>query len=95
MQVEGKGIVVEILSDDLEGSRHQRFIVRVSREQTVLIAHNIDVAPRVNPLQIGDTIAFYGEYKWNEKGGLVHWTHRDPHEKRIGGWIESDGVRYQ
>lgn len=88
------GMVSKNLTDDTEGSRHQRFIVRLASGRTVLIAHNIDLAPRV-PLQQGDPITLRGEYEWNEKGGTIHWTHRDPKEWREGGWIEHNGVRYE
>ncbi|MCM2316559.1 MAG: DUF3465 domain-containing protein [Thermoanaerobaculia bacterium] len=83
--VEGSGTVEATLPDDRQGSRHQKFIVRVDRDLTVLVSHNIDLAPRV-PLDRGDEVAFKGEYIWNGKGGLVHWTHRDPRGGR-GGWI--------
>ncbi|MFA6957776.1 MAG: DUF3465 domain-containing protein [Thermoanaerobaculia bacterium] len=83
--VEGSGNVEALLPDDREGSRHQKFIVRIDRELTVLVSHNIDLAPRV-PLDKGDAVSFRGEYVWNAKGGLVHWTHHDPQGKN-GGWI--------
>jgi opacity protein-like surface antigen len=89
--VEGQGTVVKILSDDNDGSHHQRFIVRVGPRQTVLIAHNIDLAARVSPLNEGDVVAFSGEYEWNPKGGIVHWTHRDPEGRHAAGWIRHDG----
>ena len=60
------------------GGRHQKFLVRLSPDHTILIAHNIDLAPRINALREGDDIQFSGEYVWNEKGGVIHWTHRDP-----------------
>src|SRR5205814_4074603 len=56
VQVEGEGSVTRILADDLAGSRHQRFVVRLASGQTVLIAHNIDIALRVAGLQ--ETIAY-------------------------------------
>jgi hypothetical protein len=95
VQVEGKGIVVKILADDFDGSKHQRFIVKLSSGQTLLIAHNIDIAPRINSLQKGDLIGFYGEYEWNSQGGIIHWTHRDPRGNHVGGWIEHQGKKYQ
>jgi hypothetical protein len=103
IQVKGQGIVVKILGDDFEGSRHQRFIIKLSSGQTLLIAHNIDLAPRVNDLQIGDFILFYGEYEWNPQGGVIHWTHRDRgawtesnrQGNHVAGWIEHQGKRYQ
>ena len=95
VQVEGEGIVTRILADDLAGSRHQRFVVRLASGQTVLIAHNIDIAPRVAGLQEGDSVRFYGEYVWNEKGGMVHWTHNDPERRHVAGWLKHNGRTYQ
>ncbi len=87
IQVEGQGTVVRILPDDNSGGRHQRFIVRLKAGQTILIAHNIDLAARVSSLREGDTVAFAGEYEWSAKGGVVHWTHRDPAGRHEDGWI--------
>lgn len=94
-QVEGRGTVSRILPDDREGSRHQRFLLRLPQGQTVLVAHNIDLAPRINALREGDTVAFYGEYEWNSKGGLIHWTHHDPAGRHVDGWLRHQGRTYQ
>lgn len=94
-QVQGSGMVIRILLDDNEGSRHQRFIVRLKTGQTLLVAHNIDLAPRVPLLREGDTVSFNGEYEWNEKGGVVHWTHRDPQRLHVPGWLKHNGQMYQ
>jgi hypothetical protein len=93
--VEGSGVVVKILPDDLQGSRHQRFILRLSSGQTVLIVHNIDLAPRVAALREGDTVEFRGEYEWNSKGGVVHRTHHDPHGRHQAGWLKHNGSTYE
>jgi len=95
LQVQGEGLVLKILSDDLEGSRHQRFILRLSSGQTLLVAHNIDLAPRISGLRRGDKVEFSGEYEWNEKGGVIHWTHHDSTGRHIGGWLKHDGKTYQ
>jgi hypothetical protein len=95
LQVEGSGVVIKILPDDLQGSRHQKFILRLSSGQTLLIAHNIDIAPRIDALREGDTVAFLGEYEWNAKGGVVHWTHHDPAGQHSSGWLEHDGSTFQ
>lgn len=94
-QVQGAGEVIRILPDDTDGSRHQRFIVRLRSGRTLLIAHNIDIAPRVPSLGMGDKVYFNGEYEWNSKGGVIHWTHRDPRQRHQAGWIEHKGRRYQ
>jgi hypothetical protein len=45
--IEAAGLVRRVLRDDSDNSRHQRFVVDLRNGQTVLIAHNIDVADRV------------------------------------------------
>ena len=95
VQVQGSGIVIRILNDDNNGSRHQKFILKLSTGITILIAHNIDLAPRINLLSKGDTVQFYGEYEWNKKGGVVHWTHKDPNGYHVGGWLKHKGKIYQ
>ena len=95
LQVEGRGIVTKILPDDNDGSRHQRFIVRLNSGLSLLIAHNLDLAPRVAGLRVGNVISFSGEYEWNSKGGVVHWTHRDPHGRHPAGWLRHGGQLFQ
>ena len=95
IQVTGSGTVTKLLKDDNDGSRHQRFILAMASGQTLLVAHNIDLAPRLDSLNEGDRVRFFGEYEWNAKGGVLHWTHHDPSGRHIGGWLELDGRRYQ
>ncbi|NLF18709.1 MAG: DUF3465 domain-containing protein [Lentisphaerae bacterium] len=95
VQVRGEGEVVKVLADDHDGSRHQRFLLRLASGQTLLVAHNIDLAPRLPGLAAGDRVGFSGEYVWNHQGGLVHWTHHDPAGRHEGGWLEYQGQRYQ
>ncbi|MFM9917018.1 MAG: DUF3465 domain-containing protein [Rhizobacter sp.] len=94
-QVTGVGMVSKILDDDTDGGRHQRFILKLSSGQTVLVAHNIDVAPRIEFLQSGDLVTFYGVYEWNVQGGVIHWTHRDPSGHHEPGWLRHSGQTYQ
>ena len=95
IQVQGRGVVKAILPDDNDGSRHQKMILKLENGLTVLIAHNIDLAPRIEGLKKGDTVEFYGEYEYSQKGGVIHWTHHDPRGKHIDGWLKYQGKIYQ
>lgn len=95
VQVLGSGVVTRILADDNDGSRHQRFILELDSGLTLLIAHNIDLAPRINNLSRGDMVDFYGQYEWNDNGGVVHWTHLDPRGSHPHGWLKHKGNTYE
>ena len=95
VQVQGGGEVKRVLADDNDGSRHQRFILTLASGRTLLIVHNIDLAPRVVGLQAGDYVAFNGEYEWSEQGGVVHWTHHDPQGSHVAGWLKHNDRTYQ
>ena len=85
--IEVRGIVERLLpNDDNDGSRHQRFILNVDAANTLLIAHNIDLAEPV-PVGIGDRVQVRGMYEWNDLGGLMHWTHHDPLGIEDGGYV--------
>ena len=87
--------VIKLLRDDNEGSRHQKMLLQLpATSHTVLLAHNIDLAPRV-PAREGDKVIVRGEYEYSDKGGVVHWTHHDPRGKHPAGWIEHQGKRYE
>ncbi len=95
LQIEGLGTVVKVLPDDTKGSQHQRFLLETNAGQTLLVAHNIDLAPRIPGLREGDRVRFFGEYEWNDRGGVIHWTHHDPRGRHVGGWLEHRGERYE
>src|SRR5207253_943923 len=59
--VEVMGQVTRVLGDDESGIRHQRFLLLVPGGHTLLVAHNIDLAPRV-PVTPGATVSVRGEY---------------------------------
>jgi hypothetical protein len=95
LQVLVRGTVTKHLADDVEGDAHQRFILRLESGQTLLIAHNVDLATRVPATSLGKIVYAYGEYEWNDEGGVVHWTHNDPAGVHAHGWIQFEGVRYE
>ncbi|MDV2441089.1 DUF3465 domain-containing protein [Acinetobacter gerneri] len=93
--VQAEGIVKAVLKDDNEGSRHQKFILKLENGLTVLVAHNIDLAPKIENLHKGDQVQFKGDYEYSNQGGVIHWTHRDPRGHHADGWLKHDGKTYQ
>ena len=94
LQVRASGQVIAVLADDNEGSRHQKFILKLNNGQTVLVAHNIDLAPRIANIAKGDTVEFFGEYEYSNQGGVIHWTHYDPQKRHEDGWLKHNGKTY-
>lgn len=94
VQVHAMGQVNAVLSDDNQGSRHQKMILKLNNGQTVLVAHNIDLSPRIDNLQKGDTVEFFGEYEYSQQGGVIHWTHHDPQKRHEDGWLKHNGKTY-
>lgn len=92
--METGGRVTRLLSDDNDGSRHQRFILDAGGGHTVMVAHNIDLAERIS-VRVGDTLSLRGRYEWNERGGVIHWTHHDPQGHEQGGWINWRNALYK
>lgn len=86
--------VKKLLREDTRGLPHQKFLLQLSNGTTVLVAHDIKYAPQV-PLQAGDTPIIHGEYIWNRKGGVLHWTHHSDTPRHEGGWIYFNGQKYQ
>lgn len=86
--------VKKVLADDLKGSRHQRFLVQRAGLPTLLVAHNIDLSKRI-PLRAGQTIYIKGRYEWNDRGGVLHWTHADPRGRQAGGWVRLGDQYYK
>lgn len=92
--LETEGVVIKNLKDDTKGSQHQKFLIKLAPDITLLVAHNIDLAPRA-PVQQGDKIKIRGRYEWNNRGGVLHWTHHDPKGRKEGGWIYAKGKYFK
>ena len=86
--------VCRILPDDTKGLPHQLFLVQLANGTSVKVAHDTKYAPKV-PIQVGDTVTIKGEYIWNRKGGVIHWTHHSDTPRHEGGYIDFGGKRYE
>ncbi len=95
VEVTATGTVDRVLTDqDGPSGPHERFIIRLPDVgMTVLIEHNLSLAPRV-PVATGQAVVVHGEYIWNAQGGLVHFTHHDPDRSHEGGYVLYGGKRY-
>ncbi len=56
---------------------------------SILVAHNIDFSTKIEEFKKEiDIVEFNGEYEcYNEKGGVLHWTHHDPQNRHENGWL--------
>lgn len=90
-----RAMLLRKLPTDNRGIRHQQFLVELSTGQTLLIAHNIDLAPRVKGLRRNTAIRIFGEYIWNREGGIIHLTHRNTSDRGPDGWIKYRGKKYE
>jgi hypothetical protein len=95
VEVTADATVVQVLPDRVSASGiHEQFIVRLtSGDLTLLVEHNLSIAPRA-PVAVGDHVIVHGEYIWNAQGGLIHFTHHDPQGRHEGGFIEENGSTY-
>lgn len=95
VEVTADGTVVTIFPDRSSSTGvHEQFIVRLSSGGiTVEIEHNISIGRRV-PVKLGDSLIVHGEYIWNSKGGLIHFTHHDPQGTHEAGYIKDNGQTY-
>lgn len=85
--------VIQLLPDDLKGSQHQKFLVRLSSGDQIMVVYNLDLCPKV-PLRVGDLVDAGGEFIWTNRGGLLHWVHYDPKAKRPHGYVAVGGKAY-
>ncbi|MEO6796107.1 MAG: DUF3465 domain-containing protein [Candidatus Dormibacter sp.] len=95
VEVTADGTVITIFPDRHSNAGvHEQFIMRLaSGGFTVEVEHNISIGARV-PLSTGDRVIVHGDYIWNDKGGLIHFTHHDPRGTHEGGYIQDNGKTY-
>ena len=95
VEVTADGTVVRTLADRTSSTgTHEQFIIKLSSgDLTIEVEHNISIAARV-PLKSGDHVIVHGVYVWNAQGGLIHFTHHDPHGTHEGGYVQDGGTTY-
>jgi len=77
-------------------SPHEGFLLRLASgcSLVVRVEVNTDFTGTI-PIAQGQRVSVKGEYEFYPRGGVVHWTHRDPRGRHEGGYIEAGGQLYE
>jgi Protein of unknown function (DUF3465) len=77
-------------------SPHEGFLLKLASgcSLVVRVEANTDFTGSI-PLTEGQRVAVKGEYEFYPRGGVVHWTHRDPRGRHEGGYISAGGQVYE
>ncbi len=94
VMVEVTGQVVRTVRPVRGNESYQEFQVRMPNGQLLLVVHDAGMGERV-PVQPHDEVTVRGNYQWTELGGTIYGTQRDSSMKRLHGWIEHGGKKYQ
>jgi len=95
VEVTASGTVTRILGiREGPSGTHEGFLVRVPDCNIVIrVEHNVDIGGSI-PLHQGEAVQLRGEYLYDPRGGIVHYTHHDPSGRHPGGSITAGGETY-
>lgn len=69
---------------------HEGFLLHLSGAAghglTVRVEDNVDITGEI-PLSAGDQAEVRGEYIYDSRGGLIHYTHHDPRGRHPTGYV--------
>lgn len=76
-------------------SPHEGFLLRLGSgcDLIVRVEVNTDFTGEF-PLHTGEHVLVKGEYEYYSRGGVIHWTHRDPRGRHENGYIQAGGTLY-
>ena len=97
VEVVASGTVTRVLGEqDGRISPHEGFLMRLDSgcAVTVRVEANTDFTGTFALAQ-GQRVTAKGEYEYYPRGGVIHWTHRDPRGRHEAGFIETDGKTYE
>lgn len=92
VEVIASGTVAQLLGTSSSSSgEHEGFVLR-RNAMTIRIEDNTSITGPI-PLSKGEPVSVQGQYECND--GVIHWTHRDPRGRHVGGYIEAGGKTYR
>ncbi len=91
VEVTASGSVARVLGVESGPSgRHEGFLLHLrgaaGHGLTVRVEDNVDITGEI-PLAAGDDVEVRGEYIYDSRGGLIHYTHHDPRFRHEGGYV--------
>jgi hypothetical protein len=98
VEVTALGTVVKVLGiRSGRSGRHEGFLVHLSGNEshdlTIRVEDNVDLTGPI-PLRSGDSVELRGEYIFDPRGGILHYTHRDPRGRHPNGYVRVNGRTY-
>jgi hypothetical protein len=98
VEVTASGSVARVLGIRSGPSgRHEGFLLHLrgaeGRGLTVRVEDNVDLTGPI-PLRAGDDVVVHGEYIYDPRGGIIHYTHNDPRGRHPGGYVRVNGRLY-
>jgi hypothetical protein len=96
VEVVADGTVTRVL--DVQPGRvsaHEGFLMRPSSgcNLVVRVEANTDFTGTF-ALHPGQRVVVKGEYEYYARGGVIHWTHRDPRGRHAGGYVQAGDRTY-
>ena len=91
----------ETCTGDVARRAGNEFLFQMMAEQNIETFNNYGVkkivtfCPHCYHTLKNEYPQFGGEYEWNEKGGIIHWTHHDPAGRHADGWLKHNNRIYQ
>lgn len=99
VEVTAHGAVARVLGERVGASgTHLGFLLHLSggagRGLTVRVEDNVDLTGHI-AVNAGDDVTVRGEYIYDSRGGLIHYTHRDPRGRHESGYVRVGDRIYQ
>jgi Protein of unknown function (DUF3465) len=99
VEVDASGSVAQLLGTRVGPSgEHEGFLLHLrgaaGHGLTVKVEDNTDLTGPI-PLSEGESVDVRGEYIYDPRGGIIHYTHRDPSGRHAAGYIRAGNALYQ